>query len=94
MLSLSAGTSADMYRTVFELLVSVKLFLGRFDMRTMQVSPVNQNLVPSCCPIPYLHASALLITVQASSACPCLAATGTACRADSMQCKGDRKIDR
>ncbi len=33
-----AGTSADMYRTVFELLVSVKLFLGRFDMRTMQVS--------------------------------------------------------
>lgn len=27
-----------MYRTVFELLVSVKLFLGRFDMRTMQVS--------------------------------------------------------
>lgn len=35
---LNAGTSADMYRTVFELLVSVKLFLGRFDMRTMQVS--------------------------------------------------------
>ena len=35
---LDAGTSADMYRTVFELLVSVKLFLGRFDMRTMQVS--------------------------------------------------------
>ena len=32
-----AGTSADMYRTVFDLLVSVKLFLGRFDMRTMQV---------------------------------------------------------
>ena len=26
-----------MYRTVFDLLVSVKLFLGRFDMRTMQV---------------------------------------------------------
>lgn len=35
---LDVGTSADMYRTVFELLVSVKLFLGRFDMRTMQVS--------------------------------------------------------
>ncbi|KAL3147784.1 hypothetical protein ABBQ32_002515 [Trebouxia sp. C0010 RCD-2024] len=33
-----SGTSADMYRTVFELLVSVKLFLGRFDMRTMQAA--------------------------------------------------------
>ena len=25
------------YKTVFDLLISVKLFLGRFDMRTMQV---------------------------------------------------------
>lgn len=33
-----SGTSADMYRTIFELLVSVKLFLGRFDMRTMQAA--------------------------------------------------------
>lgn len=32
-----SGTSADMYKTVFDLLISVKLFLGRFDMRTMQV---------------------------------------------------------
>jgi len=31
-----SGTSADMYRTIFGLLVSLKLFLGRFDMRTMQ----------------------------------------------------------
>ena len=30
------GTSADMFATVFGLLVSLKLFLGRFDMRTMQ----------------------------------------------------------
>lgn len=26
-----------MYRTIFGLVVSLKLFLGRFDMRTMQV---------------------------------------------------------
>lgn len=32
-----SGTSADIYRTMFDLLISVKLFLGRFDMRTMQV---------------------------------------------------------
>lgn len=32
-----SGTSADMYKTVFDLLISVKLFLGRYDMRTMQV---------------------------------------------------------
>ena len=32
-----SGTSADMYKTVFDLIISVKLFLGRFDMRTMQV---------------------------------------------------------
>ena len=32
-----SGTSADMYRTVFDLIISLKLFLGRFDMRTMQV---------------------------------------------------------
>lgn len=31
-----SGTSADMYRTIFGLIVSLKLFLGRFDMRTMQ----------------------------------------------------------
>ena len=31
-----SGTSADMYRTVFGLVVSLKLFLGRFDVRTMQ----------------------------------------------------------
>ena len=30
---------ADMYKTVFDLIISVKLFLGRFDMRTMQVGP-------------------------------------------------------
>ena len=33
-----SGTSADMYRTIFGLVVSLKLFLGRFDMRTMQVA--------------------------------------------------------
>ncbi|KAK9835056.1 hypothetical protein WJX81_007542 [Elliptochloris bilobata] len=33
-----SGTSADMYRTIFDLAVSLKLFLGRFDMRTMQAA--------------------------------------------------------
>ena len=32
-----SGTSADMYRTMIDLVISVKLFLGRFDMRTMEV---------------------------------------------------------
>jgi hypothetical protein len=44
-----SGTSADMYRTIFGLIVSLKLFLGRFDMRTMQVTwltiaPVSGSL--------------------------------------------------
>ena len=30
-------TSADLFKTVFDLLVSVTVFLGRFDMRMMQV---------------------------------------------------------
>ena len=33
-----SGTSADMYKTMFDLTISLKLFLGRFDMRTMQAS--------------------------------------------------------
>ena len=33
-----SGTSADMYCTIFGLIISVKVFLGRFDMRTMQVN--------------------------------------------------------
>jgi hypothetical protein len=33
-----SGTSADLFKTMFDLMISVKLFLGRFDMRTMQVS--------------------------------------------------------
>lgn len=32
-----SGTSADMYKTMLDLTISLKLFLGRFDMRTMQV---------------------------------------------------------
>lgn len=30
-------TSADLFKTVFDLLVSVTVFVGRFDMRMMQV---------------------------------------------------------
>lgn len=33
-----SGTSADLFKTVFDLLVSVTVFLGRFDMRMMQAS--------------------------------------------------------
>ncbi len=39
-----SGTSADMYRTIFGLVVSLKLFLGRFDMRTMQVTLSTRGL--------------------------------------------------
>ncbi|KAG2491434.1 hypothetical protein HYH03_010220 [Edaphochlamys debaryana] len=33
-----SGTSADLFKMLFDLLVSVKLFLGRFDMRAMQAA--------------------------------------------------------
>ncbi|GFR41995.1 hypothetical protein Agub_g2809, partial [Astrephomene gubernaculifera] len=33
-----SGTSADLFKTLFDLMVSLKLFLGRFDMRTMQAA--------------------------------------------------------
>ncbi|WVY91769.1 hypothetical protein V8G54_037283 [Vigna mungo] len=43
-----SGTSADLFKTVFDLLVSVTVFVGRFDMRMMQaamsrVSDGNQH---------------------------------------------------
>lgn len=31
-------TSADLFKTAFDLMVSVTLFVGRFDMRMMQAS--------------------------------------------------------
>ncbi|XP_010433955.1 PREDICTED: uncharacterized protein LOC104718003 isoform X2 [Camelina sativa] len=36
-----SGTSADLFKTVFDLLVSVTVFLGRFDMRMMQAAMTN-----------------------------------------------------
>nr|GLL48269.1 uncharacterized protein LOC109170131 isoform X1 [Ipomoea trifida] len=33
-----SGTSADLFKTVFDLLVSVTLFVGRFDMRMLQAA--------------------------------------------------------
>ena len=36
-----SGTSADLVKTCLDLIVSVKLFLGRFDMRTMQVRTIH-----------------------------------------------------
>ena len=41
-----SGTSADMYRTIFDLAVSLKLFLGRFDMRTMQARALARRGLP------------------------------------------------
>ncbi|XP_042407251.1 uncharacterized protein LOC121997075 [Zingiber officinale] len=38
-----SGTSADLFKTVFDLMVSVTLFVGRFDMRMMQAA---MNKVP------------------------------------------------
>lgn len=43
-----SGTSADMYRTIFDLAVSLKLFLGRFDMRTMQARTAR-CCITACC---------------------------------------------
>lgn len=39
-----SGTSADLLKTLFDLVVSVKLFLGRFDMRTMQAATAAERL--------------------------------------------------
>ncbi|GER47282.1 calcineurin-like metallo-phosphoesterase super family protein [Striga asiatica] len=33
-----SGTSADLFKTVFDLMVSVTVFVGRFDMRMMQAA--------------------------------------------------------
>ncbi|KAG7941536.1 hypothetical protein I3843_16G050000 [Carya illinoinensis] len=33
-----SGTSADLYKTVFDIVVSVNVFLGRFDMRILQAA--------------------------------------------------------
>ncbi|KAG0469979.1 hypothetical protein HPP92_016679 [Vanilla planifolia] len=41
-----SGTSTDLFKTVFDLLVSVTLFVGRFDMRMMQAA---MNKVPDEC---------------------------------------------
>ena len=49
------GTSADMYLTIFGLIVSLKLFLGRFDMRTMQARLPPQSLGPSAHRTPLAH---------------------------------------
>lgn len=36
-MAIHCRTSADLFKTVFDLLVSVTVFVGRFDMRMMQV---------------------------------------------------------
>ncbi|KAF3446689.1 hypothetical protein FNV43_RR11869 [Rhamnella rubrinervis] len=36
-----SGTSADLFKTAFDLLVSVTVFVGRFDMRMMQAAMVH-----------------------------------------------------
>ncbi|KAG7941535.1 hypothetical protein I3843_16G049900 [Carya illinoinensis] len=36
-----SGTSVDLYKTVFNIVVSVNFFLGRFDMRILQAAAMN-----------------------------------------------------
>ena len=43
------GTSADMIKMSFDLTISLKLFLGRFDMRTMQVISFSSALDSESC---------------------------------------------
>lgn len=38
-----SGTSADLFKTAFDLMVSVTLFVGRFDMRMMQAAMKNTD---------------------------------------------------
>ena len=38
-----SGTSADLLKTLFDLMVSVKVFLGRFDQRTMQAATASAS---------------------------------------------------
>ncbi|KAL6778167.1 hypothetical protein ACKKBG_A17180 [Auxenochlorella protothecoides x Auxenochlorella symbiontica] len=45
-----SGTSADLLKTLFDLMVSVKVFLGRFDMRTMQVATASEWVAPDPTP--------------------------------------------
>ncbi|KAG6624718.1 hypothetical protein CIPAW_16G047400 [Carya illinoinensis] len=37
-----SGTSVDLYKTVFNIVVSVNFFLGRFDMRVLQAAAMNR----------------------------------------------------
>ncbi|CAN6466747.1 unnamed protein product [Victoria cruziana] len=38
-----SGTSTDLFKTVFDLMISVTLFVGRFDMRMMQAAMSKVN---------------------------------------------------
>lgn len=55
-----SGTSADMYRTMFDLLISLKLFLGRYDMRQMQVCTSCCASVNEC----FVHRSSYLLQLN------------------------------
>ena len=54
-------TSTDLFKTVFDLMISVTLFVGRFDMRMMQVHQFFASLlclfslVSSCASFPDRH---------------------------------------
>ncbi|KAI7840166.1 hypothetical protein COHA_005949 [Chlorella ohadii] len=45
-----SGTSADLLKTALDLIISVRVFLGRFDMRTMQVAIGPRPTGPDCPP--------------------------------------------
>ena len=69
-----SGTSADLLKTMFDLTISLKLFLGRFDMRTMQArTPPSAchpqlacffvaSLYDSLLGVPMLHVLIILLT--------------------------------
>ncbi len=90
-----SGTSADMYRTIFDLAVSLKLFLGRFDMRTMQArapaptrlgSPhrASHGTAPQCChDAAHASAAAARACCERCDACGCVTHSGAEPRAIS-----------
>lgn len=44
-MTICCRTSADLFKTVFDLLVSVTVFVGRFDMRMMQVGYLELHIL-------------------------------------------------
>jgi hypothetical protein len=78
-----SGTSADMYRTVFGLVVSLKLFLGRFDIRTMQARQIVWLPSRAAAPLPQ---QALRCVALRCVALRCVALRCVALRCVALRC--------